>query len=148
MDEALLDGDLLSLWHLWEPGYLFVWKTREGPSLFLSFPCDFFFLKSFSIVIRRRRNFELSWSSSRAQVWLPPSLKADEGWAQTLTLGCVSVHSMRCQSILHMAMFGYKKDTAMRYSRLLNDHFKVGHTKLPAGWLWWLLMSAEQSKTN
>lgn len=42
MDEALLDGGLLSLWHLWEPGHLFVWKTREGPSLFLSFPCDFF----------------------------------------------------------------------------------------------------------
>lgn len=58
---------------------------------------------------------------------LPPSHKADEGWVQTLTLRCVSAHSMRCQSILHMAMFGYKKDTAMRYSRLLNDHFKVGH---------------------
>ncbi|NWX53638.1 AFF1 protein, partial [Promerops cafer] len=39
-----------------------------------------------------------------------------------------AVLRMRCQSILHMAMFGYKKDTAMRYSRLLNDHFKVGHT--------------------
>ncbi|NXM65035.1 AFF1 protein, partial [Illadopsis cleaveri] len=35
-----------------------------------------------------------------------------------------AVLQMRCQSILHMAMFGYKKDTAMRYSRLLNDHFK------------------------
>ncbi|NXX69210.1 AFF1 protein, partial [Spizella passerina] len=35
-----------------------------------------------------------------------------------------AVLRMRCQSILHMAMFGYKKDTAMRYSRLLNDHFK------------------------
>ncbi|NXO71500.1 AFF1 protein, partial [Phainopepla nitens] len=35
-----------------------------------------------------------------------------------------AVLSMRCQSILHMAMFAYKKDTAMRYSRLLNDHFK------------------------
>ncbi|NWS99488.1 AFF1 protein, partial [Mionectes macconnelli] len=39
-----------------------------------------------------------------------------------------AVLRMRCQSILHMAMFGYKKDTAMRYSRLLNDHFKVGHS--------------------
>ncbi|NXA61428.1 AFF1 protein, partial [Mohoua ochrocephala] len=38
-----------------------------------------------------------------------------------------AVLRMRCQSILHMTMFGYKKDTAMRYSRLLNDHFKVGH---------------------
>ncbi|NWR35090.1 AFF1 protein, partial [Tachuris rubrigastra] len=35
-----------------------------------------------------------------------------------------AVLRMRCQSILHMAMFSYKKDTAMRYSRLLNDHFK------------------------
>ncbi|NWS26957.1 AFF1 protein, partial [Polioptila caerulea] len=35
-----------------------------------------------------------------------------------------AVLHMRCQSILHMAMFGYKKDTALRYSRLLNDHFK------------------------
>ncbi|XP_063271545.1 AF4/FMR2 family member 1 isoform X2 [Prinia subflava] len=35
-----------------------------------------------------------------------------------------AVLHMRCQSLLHMAMFGYKKDTAMRYSRLLNDHFK------------------------
>ncbi|NXK34808.1 AFF1 protein, partial [Piprites chloris] len=35
-----------------------------------------------------------------------------------------AVLRMRCQSVLHMAMFGYKKDTAMRYSRLLNDHFK------------------------
>ncbi|XP_009077148.1 PREDICTED: AF4/FMR2 family member 1, partial [Acanthisitta chloris] len=35
-----------------------------------------------------------------------------------------AVLRMRCQSILHMAMFGYKKDTAMRYSRLLNEHFK------------------------
>ncbi|NWZ82373.1 AFF1 protein, partial [Poecile atricapillus] len=41
-----------------------------------------------------------------------------------------AVLHMRCQSILHMAMFGYKKDTAMRYSRLLNDHFKVGHSRM------------------
>uniref|UniRef100_A0A8C0G8H2 ALF transcription elongation factor 1 n=1 Tax=Chelonoidis abingdonii TaxID=106734 RepID=A0A8C0G8H2_CHEAB len=31
---------------------------------------------------------------------------------------------MRCQSILHMAMFRYKKDTAVKYSRTLNEHFK------------------------
>ncbi|NXA81960.1 AFF1 protein, partial [Thryothorus ludovicianus] len=43
-----------------------------------------------------------------------------------------AVLHMRCQSILHMAMFGYKKDTAMRYSRLLNDHFKVGHRVIQA----------------
>ncbi|NWV91789.1 AFF1 protein, partial [Machaerirhynchus nigripectus] len=43
-----------------------------------------------------------------------------------------AVLRMRCQSILHMAMFGYKKDTAMRYSRLLNDHFKVGHRIIQA----------------
>ncbi|NWT13835.1 AFF1 protein, partial [Vireo altiloquus] len=50
-----------------------------------------------------------------------------------------AVLRMRCQSILHMAMFGYKKDTAMRYSRLLNDHFKVGHRCLQAA-SWMALM--------
>uniref|UniRef100_A0A8C8AMX8 AF4/FMR2 family member 1 n=1 Tax=Otus sunia TaxID=257818 RepID=A0A8C8AMX8_9STRI len=35
-----------------------------------------------------------------------------------------AVLCMRCQSVLHMAMFRYKKDTAMKYSRILNDHFK------------------------
>ncbi|XP_068258921.1 AF4/FMR2 family member 1 isoform X2 [Nyctibius grandis] len=35
-----------------------------------------------------------------------------------------AVLCMRCQSILHMAMFRYKKDTAMKYSRTLNEHFK------------------------
>ncbi|NXJ83609.1 AFF1 protein, partial [Trogon melanurus] len=35
-----------------------------------------------------------------------------------------AVLCMRCQSILHMAMFQYKKDTAMKYSRVLNEHFK------------------------
>ncbi|KAM6402081.1 LOW QUALITY PROTEIN: AF4/FMR2 family member 1 [Pluvialis apricaria] len=35
-----------------------------------------------------------------------------------------AVFCMRCQSILHMAMFRYKKDTAIKYSRILNDHFK------------------------
>lgn len=119
---------LLAPLRAWAPVYM---KDQRRP--FLSFfPLGFlvfvfFFTKSFFIMIRRRRNFELSWPSSRTKLCLPPSLKADEGWAQRLTLGCVSVHSMRCQSILHMAMFGYKKDTAMRYSRLLNDHFKVGH---------------------
>ncbi|XP_014805368.1 PREDICTED: AF4/FMR2 family member 1 isoform X1 [Calidris pugnax] len=36
----------------------------------------------------------------------------------------LAVLCMRCQSILHMAMFRYKKDTAIKYSRILNDHFK------------------------
>lgn len=58
---------------------------------------------------------------------LHPTRLMTAAWAWTLTLGCVSVHSMRCQSILHMAMFRYKKDTAIKYSRILNDHFKVGH---------------------
>uniref|UniRef100_A0A2D4K041 AF4/FMR2 C-terminal homology domain-containing protein n=2 Tax=Micrurus paraensis TaxID=1970185 RepID=A0A2D4K041_9SAUR len=31
---------------------------------------------------------------------------------------------MRCQAILYMAMFRYKKDTAIKYSRTLNEHFK------------------------
>ncbi|KAF1545256.1 AF4/FMR2 family member 1, partial [Eudyptes schlegeli] len=35
-----------------------------------------------------------------------------------------AVLCMRCQSILHMATFRYKKDTAIKYSRILNDHFK------------------------
>ncbi|NWH56745.1 AFF1 protein, partial [Geococcyx californianus] len=35
-----------------------------------------------------------------------------------------AVLCMRCQAILHMVMFRYKKDTAMKYSRILNDHFK------------------------
>ena len=33
------------------------------------------------------------------------------------------VHSMRCQSILNMAMFRCKKDMAIKYSRTLNEHF-------------------------
>ncbi|KAM6346717.1 AF4/FMR2 family member 1 isoform 2-T2 [Podargus strigoides] len=35
-----------------------------------------------------------------------------------------AVLCMRCQSVLHMATFHYKKDTAMKYSRILNDTFK------------------------
>ncbi|NWX47514.1 AFF1 protein, partial [Steatornis caripensis] len=35
-----------------------------------------------------------------------------------------AVLCMRCQSILHMTMFRYKKDIAIKYSRILNDHFK------------------------
>ncbi|KAM9237851.1 AF4/FMR2 family member 1 isoform 2-T2 [Dugong dugon] len=35
-----------------------------------------------------------------------------------------AVLCMRCQSILNMAMFRCKKDTAMKYSRTLNEHFK------------------------
>ncbi|XP_073493246.1 AF4/FMR2 family member 1 isoform X3 [Phyllobates terribilis] len=31
---------------------------------------------------------------------------------------------MRCQSVLYMAMFRYKKDTALKYSRTLGEHFK------------------------
>ncbi|XP_072478639.1 AF4/FMR2 family member 1 isoform X2 [Notamacropus eugenii] len=35
-----------------------------------------------------------------------------------------TVLCMRCQSILYMAMFRCKKDTAIKYSRTLNEHFK------------------------
>ncbi|XP_026712800.1 AF4/FMR2 family member 1-like [Athene cunicularia] len=35
-----------------------------------------------------------------------------------------AVLCMRCQSLLHMAMFRYKKHIAMKYSRILNDHFR------------------------
>lgn len=52
--------------------------------------------------------------------------------AQVLTLDCLSIPSMRCQSLLHMAMFRYKRDTAIKYSRILNDHFKVGRLCCPA----------------
>nr|XP_008534547.1 PREDICTED: AF4/FMR2 family member 1 [Equus przewalskii] len=36
-----------------------------------------------------------------------------------------AVLCMRCQSILNMAMFRCKKDTAIKYSRTLNEHFKI-----------------------
>ncbi|XP_061847965.1 AF4/FMR2 family member 1 isoform X2 [Colius striatus] len=35
-----------------------------------------------------------------------------------------AVLCMRCQSLLYMTTFRYKKDTAIKYSRILNDHFK------------------------
>ncbi|KAM4707549.1 LOW QUALITY PROTEIN: AF4/FMR2 family member 1 [Discoglossus pictus] len=35
-----------------------------------------------------------------------------------------AVLCMRCQSVLNMAMFRYKKDTAIKYSRTLGEHFK------------------------
>ncbi|KAG8454363.1 hypothetical protein GDO86_000839 [Hymenochirus boettgeri] len=35
-----------------------------------------------------------------------------------------AVLCMRCQSVLYMAMFRYKKDTAIKYSRTLGEHFK------------------------
>lgn len=36
----------------------------------------------------------------------------------------VFVHSLRCQSLVNMAMFRCKKDIVMKYSRTLSDHFK------------------------
>ncbi|XP_053559351.1 AF4/FMR2 family member 1 isoform X2 [Bombina bombina] len=36
----------------------------------------------------------------------------------------LAVLCMRCQSVLNMAMFRYKKDTAIKYSRTLGEHFK------------------------
>ncbi|KAM6120256.1 AF4/FMR2 family member 1-like [Pterocles gutturalis] len=35
-----------------------------------------------------------------------------------------AVLCMRCQAILHMAVFRYLKEMAMNYSRILNDHFQ------------------------
>ncbi|KAK1174407.1 AF4/FMR2 family member 1-like isoform X1 [Acipenser oxyrinchus oxyrinchus] len=35
-----------------------------------------------------------------------------------------AVLCMRCQSLLHMAMFRYKKETALKHSRTLTEHFK------------------------
>lgn len=34
------------------------------------------------------------------------------------------IHSLRCQSLLNMAMFRCKRDSAMKYSRTLSEHFK------------------------
>ncbi|XP_058403442.1 LOW QUALITY PROTEIN: AF4/FMR2 family member 1 [Diceros bicornis minor] len=46
--------------------------------------------------------------------------------ATTPTLGeILAVLCMRCQSILNMAMFRCKKDIAIKYSRTLNEHFKI-----------------------
>ncbi|CAM9160367.1 unnamed protein product [Bubo scandiacus] len=36
----------------------------------------------------------------------------------------IKLENMRCQSLLHMAMCRYKKDTALKYSGILSDHFK------------------------
>lgn len=35
-----------------------------------------------------------------------------------------AVLCMRCQSLLHMAMFRYKKEAALKHSRTLTEHFK------------------------
>ncbi|XP_061301158.1 AF4/FMR2 family member 1-like [Pezoporus flaviventris] len=46
-----------------------------------------------------------------------------------------TVLCMRCLSLLNMALFRGKKETAAKYSSILNDHFKVGHrfpTKAPS----------------
>ncbi|XP_030348806.1 AF4/FMR2 family member 1 [Strigops habroptila] len=40
-----------------------------------------------------------------------------------------AVLCMRCQSLLQMAMFRDKKEIAVKYSRILNDHFKRFSTK-------------------
>lgn len=33
--------------------------------------------------------------------------------------------SLKCQSLLHMAMFRHKQKTALKYSKTLTDHFNV-----------------------
>ncbi|XP_037686140.1 AF4/FMR2 family member 1 isoform X2 [Choloepus didactylus] len=43
-----------------------------------------------------------------------------------------AVLCMRCQSILNMAMFRFKKDAAMKYSRSLNEHFTSSSTAAQA----------------
>ncbi|EPY77194.1 hypothetical protein CB1_001299009 [Camelus ferus] len=42
----------------------------------------------------------------------------------------VDLINMRCQSILNMAMFRCKKDTAIKYSRTLNEHFVKTSSKV------------------
>ncbi|ETE67524.1 AF4/FMR2 family member 1, partial [Ophiophagus hannah] len=44
--------------------------------------------------------------------------------AYTMFAETIELINMRCQAILYMAMFRYKKDTAIKYSRTLNEHFK------------------------
>ncbi|KAF7252508.1 AF4/FMR2 family member 1 [Varanus komodoensis] len=44
--------------------------------------------------------------------------------AYTMFAETIDLINMRCQAILYMAMFRYKKDTAIKYSRTLNEHFK------------------------
>ncbi|XP_054248442.1 AF4/FMR2 family member 1 [Indicator indicator] len=38
----------------------------------------------------------------------------------------------RCQALLHMAMFQYKRETAVKYCRLLSDLFKISSRAAPA----------------
>ncbi|XP_066566996.1 AF4/FMR2 family member 1 [Amia ocellicauda] len=37
----------------------------------------------------------------------------------------IAVLCMRCQSLLQMAMFRYKREAALKYSRTLTEHFKI-----------------------
>ncbi|XP_062458789.1 AF4/FMR2 family member 1, partial [Pezoporus occidentalis] len=43
-----------------------------------------------------------------------------------------TVLCMRCLSLLNMALFRGKKETAAKYSSILNDHFKRFPTKAPS----------------
>ncbi|XP_044284187.1 AF4/FMR2 family member 1 isoform X1 [Varanus komodoensis] len=52
------------------------------------------------------------------------SLKSFADSSTTTSEKIFLVFCMRCQAILYMAMFRYKKDTAIKYSRTLNEHFK------------------------
>ncbi|XP_012368831.1 AF4/FMR2 family member 1, partial [Octodon degus] len=49
------------------------------------------------------------------------SLRCSNGTTQEKIF---AVLCLRCQSLLNMAMFRCKKDTAIKYSRTLNEHFK------------------------
>ncbi|NXX75454.1 AFF1 protein, partial [Urocolius indicus] len=52
------------------------------------------------------------------------SLKSFTGSSASSHEKIFAVLCMRCQSLLYMTTFRYKKDTAIKYSRILNDHFK------------------------
>lgn len=48
--------------------------------------------------------------------------------ASTLSVKMTEVRlcsSLKCQSVLHMAMFHHKQRTAIKYSKTLMDHFSV-----------------------
>ncbi|KAK1787459.1 hypothetical protein P4O66_002935 [Electrophorus voltai] len=48
--------------------------------------------------------------------------------AYTMFSETVDLISMRCQSLLQMAMFRCKRDSALKYMRMLTDHFKNSKT--------------------
>ncbi|XP_054993907.1 AF4/FMR2 family member 1 isoform X2 [Sorex araneus] len=63
------------------------------------------------------------YSEALELVGVAVALKAFPGAACTQEKA-FAVLCLRCQSLLHMAMFRCKKDTVLKYSRALNEHFQ------------------------